>query len=116
MLKNIIKITTQQFNKDRRENIIILTLKKLGINVVELLAREQLYRQKKLPREISDIIESYLVENVRFVNVLKRNIFTEKKLSEEERGEIMKEIEELIITIKLTNSFKELDKIKSNGE
>jgi len=76
-------------NQKKEENIIILILRELGINVVELLTREQLYRQKKLPREISDIIESHLVENARFVNALKRNIFTEKELSEELREKIL---------------------------
>lgn len=96
----IVKIVKQE--EQNRKNIIILTLRELGVNVVELLAREQLYRQWKLPREVSDIIESNLVENVRFVNVLKRNIFTEKKLSEELR----EEIEKLISYYKIYNLIK----------
>lgn len=78
------------WKKKKEENIIILTLKELGVNIIELLVREQLYRQKKLPREVSDIIESNLVENARFVNALKRNIFTEKELSEKLREKILR--------------------------
>jgi len=75
------------------KNLIVRTLKEAGINVAKLLMREQLYRQKNLPWEVRDIIESNFVKNVRFVNALKRNIFTEKELSEE----VIEKIKELNI-------------------
>lgn len=84
MVKELTKKLIVEYIKNTAENLkrIEVNLGKNKNIVKEILGREQLYRQKRLPIEISDIIEKEVLKSTKFLEAEKWQLMFEQQKEE----------------------------------